>query len=72
MTCNISSQRQITVQHNRWKYSSSLANLIQRPRLKCMSNVSHKAENKIHIKAPPENLKCKKDLHHVLLQKKVH
>ena len=37
-----------------------------------MNNESHKAENKIHIKAPPENLKCKKDFHHVLLQKKVH
>ena len=36
-----------------------------------MNNVSQKAENKIHIKAPPENVKLKKDLHHVLLQKKV-
>ena len=36
-----------------------------------MNNVSHKAENKIHIKAPPENVKHKKDLYHVLLQKKV-
>ena len=72
MTRNISSQRQITVQHNRWNYSSTLANLIQRPQHKCMNNVSHKAENKIHIKTPPESLKCKKDLCHVLLQKKVH
>ena len=36
-----------------------------------MNNVSHKAEYKIHIKAPPENVKHKKDLRHVLLQKKV-
>ena len=36
-----------------------------------MNNISHKAENKIHIKAPPENVKHKKDLCHVLLQKKV-
>ena len=49
----------------------TLANLIQRPQVKCMNNVLHKSENKIHIKAPPENVKRKKDLHHVLLQKKV-
>ena len=60
----------MTVQQN-IKFSLTLANLIQRPQVKYMNNVLHKAENKIYIKAPPENVKRKKDLCHVLLQKKV-